>query len=116
MTSLAHALAAHLQEEWPQCPSVQQLQKNLGQERAAVFTFMYSTCDEVRAGPAACHCLLHPLCGGVVRPSLAEPQHVVACEASCAAVVTMHCQLPDLACCTCSGPGENERKNERTSK
>lgn len=48
VTGHADALAGSLQEEWPQCSSVQQLQKNLGQERAAVFTFMYSTCDEVR--------------------------------------------------------------------
>ena len=47
MAGHANAMDVRLQEEWPQCPSVQQLQKNLGQERAAVFTFMYSTCDEV---------------------------------------------------------------------
>ena len=52
----------HLQEEWPQCPSVQQLQKNLGQERAAVFTFMYSTCDEVRWASCLSSVLLHLLC------------------------------------------------------
>ena len=56
VTGHADALAGSLQEEWPQCPSVQQLQKNLGQERAAVFTFMYSTCDEVRG--ASCLLLL----------------------------------------------------------
>eukprot|EP00891_Asterochloris_glomerata_P001785 jgi/Astpho2/1785/Aster-x0495 len=46
LSGLAMELLQTPQEEWPQCPSVQQLQKNLGQERAAVFTFMYSTCDE----------------------------------------------------------------------
>lgn len=35
------------QEEWLQCSAVRQLQKNLGQERQAVFTFYFTFCDEV---------------------------------------------------------------------
>lgn len=40
--------ALAVQEEWLQCSAVRQLQKNLGQERQAVFTFYFTFCDEVR--------------------------------------------------------------------
>ena len=43
------------QEQWLQCSAVRQLQKNLGQERSAVFTFYYTFCDEVRAWRSLAH-------------------------------------------------------------
>jgi len=42
------------QEQWLQCTAVRQLQKNLGQERSAVFTFYYTFCDEARMLPQHC--------------------------------------------------------------
>ncbi|KAK9828978.1 hypothetical protein WJX72_003179 [[Myrmecia] bisecta] len=33
-------------DKWHSCPAVQRLQMNFGEERAAVFTFLFSVCDE----------------------------------------------------------------------
>lgn len=43
-----HPCLSGPQEQWLQCTAVRQLQKNLGQERSAVFTFYYTFCDEAR--------------------------------------------------------------------
>ena len=42
-----------LQEQWLQCSAVRQLQKNLGQERSAVFTFYYTFCGRGADGEAS---------------------------------------------------------------
>ena len=58
-----------MQEQWLQCNAVRQLQKNLGQERSAVFTFYYTFCDEVR-GALAQHLILD--CAFLHSPAIAS--------------------------------------------
>ena len=36
-----------MQEDLGKCKAVQQLQQNLGHERTAVYTYMFTICDEV---------------------------------------------------------------------
>ena len=48
------------QEEWQQSREFQQLQSNLGQERKAVHTFLFTVCDEVGCDPCALTPLLEP--------------------------------------------------------
>lgn len=59
-----------VQEEWLQCSAVRQLQKNLGQERQAVFTFYFTFCDEVCPPPGP-----PPLCAAICGGSSAIGLH-----------------------------------------
>ena len=56
LSALGLQLLQTPQDQWAQAPPVQRLQNNLGQERAAVSAFLFSTVDEVSPAPCALHC------------------------------------------------------------